>query len=250
MRRREFIVLVGGVAAAWPLRASAQQPEQMRRIGVLMNAAADDPYGQARLAAFRQVLQQLGWGDGRNVQIDTRWGGNDVERERTLAAELVALAPHVILAVGTLGVTAVKRETQTMPIVFNSVSDPVGAGVVDDLARPSGNVTGFMNFEYSLSGKWLDLLKEIVPGVKRVAVLRDSANPAGIAQFGAIRAAASSLGVDVSPIDVRDRRDRARRRGVRSQSEWRPDRNRQRGGAFSLSDCRACGPVQAARGVR
>jgi len=204
MRRREFIVLVGGVAAAWPLRASAQQPEQMRRIGVLMNAAADDPYGRARLAAFQQVLQQLGWSDGRNVQIDTRWGGNDVERERTYAAELVALAPHVILAVGTLGVTAVKRETQTIPIVFNSVSDPVGAGVIDDLARPGGNVTGFMNFEYSLSGKWLDLLKEIVPGVKRVAVLRDSANPAGIAQFGAIRARASSLGVDVSPISVGD----------------------------------------------
>jgi putative tryptophan/tyrosine transport system substrate-binding protein len=179
----------------------------MRRIGVLMNATADDPYGQARLVAFKQVLQQLGWSEGRNVQIDIRWGGNDVERERTFAAELVALAPHVILAVGTLGVTSLKRETQTIPIVFNSVSDPIGAGVVDDLARPGGNVTGFMNFEYSLSGKWLDLLKEIAPRLKRAAVLRDSANPAGIAQFGAIRARASSLGVDVSPIDVGDPRE-------------------------------------------
>jgi len=202
--RREFIALVGGVASVWPLGASAQQGEQMRRIAVLMNTAVDDPYGQARLAAFQQVLQQLGWSGGRNVQIDLRWGGNDVERDRTYAAELVALAPHVILAVGTLGVSAVKRETKTIPIVFNSVSDPIGAGVVDNLARPAGNVTGFMNFEYSLSGKWLDLLKEITPRVTRAAVLRDSANPAGIAQFGAIRARASSLGLDVTPIDVRE----------------------------------------------
>jgi putative ABC transport system substrate-binding protein len=202
--RREFIALVGGVASVWPLGASAQQGEQMRRIAVLMNTAVDDPYGQARLAAFQQVLQQLGWSGGRNVQIDLRWGGNDVERDRTYAAELVALAPHVILAVGTLGVSAVKRETKTIPIVFNSVSDPIGAGVVDNLARPAGNVTGFMNFEYSLSGKWLDLLKEIAPRVTRAAVLRDSANPAGIAQFGAIRARASSLGMDVTPIDVRE----------------------------------------------
>jgi putative tryptophan/tyrosine transport system substrate-binding protein len=207
MKRREFITLLGGATVIWPLAARAQQSEQMRRIGVLMNATADDPYGQARLVAFKQVLQQLGWSEGRNVQIDIRWGGNDVERERTFAAELVALAPHVILAVGTLGVTSLKRETQTIPIVFNSVSDPIGAGVVDDLARPGGNVTGFMNFEYSLSGKWLDLLKEIAPRLKRAAVLRDSANPAGIAQFGAIRARASSLGVDVSPIDVGDPRE-------------------------------------------
>jgi putative ABC transport system substrate-binding protein len=204
MRRRDFIAAIGGAAASWPLAARAQQPAEMRRIGVLMNTVADDPYGQARLAAFTQVLQQLGWSGGRNVQIDIRWGGNDVERDRTYAAELVALAPHVILAVGTLGVSAVKRETQTIPIVFNSVSDPIGAGVVNNLARPAGNVTGFMNFEYSLSGKWLDLLKEIAPRVTRAAVLRDSANPAGIAQFGAIRARASSLRLDVAPIDVRE----------------------------------------------
>ena len=201
MRRREFIALAGGMAVL-PLAARAQQSERMRRIGVLMNATENDPYGQARLAAFKQVLQQLGWSEGSNVQIDIRWGANDVERERIYAAELVALAPDAILAVGTLGVTAVKRETQTIPIVFNSVSDPIGAGVVDNLARPDGNVTGFMNFEYSLSGKWLELLKEIAPRVTRAAVLRDSTNPAGIAQFGAIRARASSLGVDVSPIDV------------------------------------------------
>jgi putative ABC transport system substrate-binding protein len=203
VRRRAFITLLGG-AAAWPLAARAQQGERVRRIGVLMNAAADDPYGRARLAAFQQVLQQLGWSDGRNVRIDTRWGENDVDRDRTYAAELVALAPDVILAAGTLSVAALRRETWTIPIVFNSVSDPVGASFVDNLARPGGNITGFMNFEYSLSGKWLELLKEIAPSLTRAAVLRDSANPAGIAQFGAIRATASSLGVDVSPINVRD----------------------------------------------
>jgi putative ABC transport system substrate-binding protein len=203
VRRREFITLLGG-AAAWPLAGRAQQPEQMRRIGVLMNAAADDPYGQTRLAAFQQVLHQSGWSDNRNVRIDTRWGENDVDRERRYAAELVALAPDVILAAGTLSVAALRRETRTIPIVFNSVSDPVGAGFVDNLARPGGNITGFMIFEYSLSGKWLELLKEIAPRVTRAAVLRDSANPAGIAQFGAIRATASSLGVDVSPINGRD----------------------------------------------
>jgi len=203
VRRRAFITLLGG-AAAWPLAARAQQGERVRRIGVLMNAAADDPYGRARLAAFQQVLQQLGWSDGRNVRIDTRWGENDVDRDRTYAAELVALAPDVILAAGTLSVAALRRETWTIPIVFNSVSDPVGAGFVDNLARPGGNITGFMNFEYSLSGKWLELLKEIAPSLTRAAVFRDSANPAGIAQFGAIRATASSLGVDVSPINVRD----------------------------------------------
>jgi putative ABC transport system substrate-binding protein len=203
MKRRQFITLLGA-AAAWPFGAGAQQSEQIKRIGVLMNTAADDPQGQIRLAAFLQALQQLGWSDSRNVQIHTRWGGNDSERERRCAAELVALAPHVILAAGTLGVAALKRETQTVPIVFTSVSDPVGAGIVDNLTRPGGNVTGFMNFEYSLSGKWLELLKEIAPRLTRAAVLRDSANPAGIAQFGAIRATASSLGVDVSPINISD----------------------------------------------
>jgi putative tryptophan/tyrosine transport system substrate-binding protein len=204
MRRREFIKAIAGSAAAWPLAAHAQQPEPMRRIGVLMNAVENKPQGQARVAAFRHALQQLGWSDGSNVRIDIRWGENNIDRERKYAVELVTLAPDVILAAGTMSVAALQRETRTTPIVFNNVSDPVGAGFVDNLARPGGNVTGFMIFEYSMSGKWLELLKQIVPRLTRAAVLRDSANPAGIAQFGAIRATGSSLRVDVSPIDVRN----------------------------------------------
>jgi putative tryptophan/tyrosine transport system substrate-binding protein len=202
--RREFISAIGGATVAWPLATRAQQPEQMRRIGVLMNVAADDPEGPSRLAVFQQALQQLGWSEGHNVRIDIRFGANDVDRDRTYATELVALAPDVILAGGTLGVSALQRVTHTIPIVFVGVSDPVGAGLVDTLARPGGNVTGFMLFEYSSSGKWLELLKEIMPRLTRAAVLRDSANPAGIAQFGAIQAAAQSLGVEVSPVSVRD----------------------------------------------
>ena len=204
MRRRDFIKGIAGSAISWPLAARAQQQEHMRRIGVLMNAVENKPQGQARVAAFRQVLQQLGWSDGGNVRIDIRWGQNDIDRERKYAAELVTLAPDVILAAGTMSVAALQRETRTIPIVFNNVSDPVGAGFVSDLAHPGGNATGFMIFEYSMSGKWLELLKQIVPRLSRAAVLRDSANPAGIAQFGAIRATGSSLGVDVSPIDVRN----------------------------------------------
>jgi putative tryptophan/tyrosine transport system substrate-binding protein len=204
MRRREFISLVGGATAAWPLTLRAQQTERMRRIGVLMNRAADDPDGQARLAAFQQVLQQLGWSDGRNVRIDTRWGEDNVERERRYAAELLALAPDIILAAGTMSVAALQDVSRTLPIVFTAVTDPVGAGFVDTLVRPGGNVTGFMIYEYSLSGKWLELLKEIAPSVKRAAVLRNPANPAGIAAFSAIQAAAQSLGVEVSPISIHD----------------------------------------------
>jgi putative tryptophan/tyrosine transport system substrate-binding protein len=204
MNRREFITLLGGTAVAWPLAARAQQPGQMRRIGVLMNVAADDLDGHARVAAFQQVLQQMGWSDGQNVRFDIRWGVNDVDLDRRYAAELVALAPDVVLAAGTLSVAALQRVTRTLPIVFVGVSDPVGAGLVDTLARPGSNVTGFMLFEYSSSGKWLELLKQIAPRLTRAAVLRDSANPAGIAQFGAIQAAASSLGVYVSPINVRN----------------------------------------------
>jgi putative tryptophan/tyrosine transport system substrate-binding protein len=204
MRRRQFIALIGG-AAAWPLAAGAQQPQQqMRRIGVLMNRAADDPDGQACVATFQQTLQQLGWSDGGNVRIDTRWGANDVDRDRRYAAELAALAPDVVLAAGTLSVAALQHVTRSLQIVFVQVSDPVGAGLVDTLARPGGSTTGFMIFEYSLSGKWLELLKQIAPRVTRAGVLRDSANPAGIAQFGAIQAAAQSLGVEVSPLSVHD----------------------------------------------
>ena len=203
MKRREFMSLLGA-GAAWPLAARAQQPERMRRVGVLMNTAADDPASRVRIVAFAQGLEQLGWTEGRNVQIDTRWGENDVDRDRRYAAELVALAPDVIVASGTLSVAALQKATRTLPIVFVSVADPVGAGLVDNLARPGGNTTGFMEFEYSLSGKWLEVLKQLAPRLTRAAVLRGADNPAGIAQFGAIRAAASSLGVDLSPIDVHD----------------------------------------------
>jgi putative tryptophan/tyrosine transport system substrate-binding protein len=201
MKRRELIVLLGGAAAAWSLDGWAQQPEGVRRIGMLMNVA-DDAEGQARVGMFRQALQQLGWVDGRNVQIDTRWGANDVDRHRKYAAELAALAPDVILAAGTLSVAAFQHVTRTLPIVFVNVSDPIGAGFVDNLARPGGNVTGFMLLEYSSSGKLMELLKQIAPSVTRVAVLRDSDNPAGIAHFGAIQTAAQSVGVAVSPISV------------------------------------------------
>jgi len=204
VKRREFITLVGGGLFAWPIAVRAQQSERISRIGVLMNRAADDPTGQVQFAVFQKSLQELGLRDGGNVRIDIRWGANIVDLERKYAAELVALAPGVIFASGTQSVAALQRITSTLPIVFVGVSDPVAAGFVDNLARPGGNVTGFMLFEYSLSGKWLELLKQILPGVRQAAVLRDAANPAGIAQFGAIRASATALGVDVSPINVRD----------------------------------------------
>jgi putative ABC transport system substrate-binding protein len=168
-----------------------------------MNRAADDAEGKARIAAFKQALQQLGWNDGRNVRIDIRWGEDKIALERKYAAELIALAPDIILASGTLSMTALQGASQTLPIVFAAVTDPIGAGFVESLARPGANVTGFMIYEYSLGGKWLELLKEIAPSVKRVAILRDPTNPAGIALFGAIRATAQSLGVEVSPVDTR-----------------------------------------------
>jgi ABC-type uncharacterized transport system substrate-binding protein len=203
LRRRDFITLLGG-AAAWPLAARAQQPERMRRIGVLIPYAADDPEGQARIAAFLQGLQQLGWTEGRNVRIDYRWSAGDADRARRYAAELVALAPDVILASGTSTVGPLLQATRTVPIVFPVIGDPVGAGFVDSLARPGGNATGFMSREYSLSGKWLELLKEIAPSVTRVAVLRDAALSAGPVQFGVIQAVAPSLRVEVNPINLRD----------------------------------------------
>jgi len=203
MRRREFLKVAAGSAGIWPLAAHAQQPEPMRRIGVLMNRAANDPDGQARLAAFKQNLQQLGWTDGGNVRVDTRWGEDDVERERRYAAELVALAPDVILASGTLSVAPLKRSSRTLPIVFVGVVDPVGGGIVDSLARPGGNATGFLVFEYSLGAKWLDLLRQIAPSVTRVAVLRDPDIPSGTAMFGVIQSAAQSVGLEVSPVGMR-----------------------------------------------
>jgi putative tryptophan/tyrosine transport system substrate-binding protein len=202
MKRREFITLLAG-AAAWPRAARAQQTDRVRRIGVFMNLAADDPEGQARNTAFVQALQQLGWIEGRNVRIDTRWG-TDAASTRKYAAELVALAPDVILATASTATGALHQMTRTVPIVFVIVIDPVGAGYVESLARPGGNLTGFSLFEYGLSGKWLELLKEIAPGVTRVAVIRDTAVGSGVGQYAIIQAVAPSLGVELRPIDMRD----------------------------------------------
>jgi len=204
MTRREFITLLGG-AAVWPLAAHAQQGERMRRIGVLMPFAEDNPVGQARLAAFRQGLQQLGWADGRNVRIDIRWGAGDASLIRTHARELVALGPDVVMAFTSAAVAPLREVTRTVPIVFAVVADAVGAGFVESLVRPGGNVTGFTAYEYAISGKWLELLKEIVPRVTRVAVLRDSAIAAGPGQFGAMQAMAPSLGVELHPVDLHER---------------------------------------------
>jgi putative ABC transport system substrate-binding protein len=210
MRRRAFITLLGS-AVVWPVAARTQQSEGVRRIGILMNRAADDPQGQARLAAFQQGMQQLGWTDGGNMRIDVRWGADDVDRERRYAAELVALAPDIVLASGTLSVTALQHVSRTLPSVFVGVTDPVGAGFVDSLARPGGNVTGFMIYEYDLSGKWLELLKQIAPSVMRVAIIRNPENPVGVAVFSALRAAAQPLRVEVSPIDSRGNADEIER---------------------------------------
>ena len=206
MRRRAFITLLGG-AAAWPFAARAQQPERPRRIGILMNRASDNPEGQDRLAAFHQGLQELGWGVGRNVRIETRWSEDNADQTVKQAAGLVALAPDIVLASGTLAVTALQRISRTLPIVFASVADPVGAGIVDSLARPGGNATGFMIYEYNPGAKWMELLKEIAPRVTRVAIIRNAANPAGLAQFATLQNAAQSFGVQASPINVRDARE-------------------------------------------
>jgi putative ABC transport system substrate-binding protein len=203
VRRREFITLLGG-AAVWPLAARAQQDARMRRIGVLLPAAADDAEWQAWVGAFLQALALMGWTTGRNVRIDTRWATTNAAEIRRHAAELVALAPDVILAHGGATVGPLLQATRTVPIVFPVVGDPVAAGLVDSLARPGGNATGFMTFEYSTAGKWLELLKQIAPGLTRVAVLRDPAIPTGPAQFGVIQGVAPSLRVEVNPVNVRD----------------------------------------------
>jgi len=208
VRRRDFIKVTAGSAVLWPLAARAQQ--RMPRIGVIMNQSPGDGETQTRSKAFLQELQQLGWSDGRNVQVEFRWDANTAEGARKAAAELVALAPDVILASGVTGVTALQT-TRHIPIVFAIVPDPVGAGFVESLARPGGNVTGFMQFEYSLSGKWVEFLKEIAPSVTRAAVLRDANISAGIGQFAVIQAVAPSIGVDVSPINVQDRAEIERR---------------------------------------
>jgi ABC-type uncharacterized transport system substrate-binding protein len=201
--RREFIALLGG-ATAWPLAARAQQGERIRRIGVLHSLAAGDTEGQARLTAFVQGLQELGWTDGRNVRIDYRWTAGDPEHARRYAAELVALAPDVILAHGGSVVPSLLVVTRTVPIVFTQTPDPVGAGFVNSLARPGGNVTGFTSYEYGISAKWLELLKEIAPRVTRVAVIRDAAIASGTGQWGALQSVAPSFGVELSPVNLLD----------------------------------------------
>src|SRR3954471_16313558 len=206
IRRRKFITLLGAAAASWRVGAHAQQPERMRRIGVFFAGAADanDTDTRSRLAAFQHGLQQLGWSDGRNIQIDYRWGGGNAALIRRYAEELVALSPDVIFSSGAATVAPLLQVTRTVPIVFAGVVDPVGAGFVDNLARPGGNATGFILFEYSLGGKLLELLKQISQGVTRAAVIRDAALSSGTGQFGAIQSVAPSLGVEVSPVNLRD----------------------------------------------
>jgi putative ABC transport system substrate-binding protein len=203
-RRKALAALAVGALPAWSLSARAQQSERVRRIGVLMPLAADDPEGQARLGAFLQGLRELGWTDGRNVRIETRWTAGKPDEIRKYTAEFAALAPDVILAAATPIVAALQPATRTVPIVFVLVSDPVAAGFVDSLSRPGGNITGFMNFEYGISGKWLELLKEIAPRVTRVAVIRELTSPSGVGQFGALQSAAPSFGVEVVPIGAGD----------------------------------------------
>jgi ABC-type uncharacterized transport system substrate-binding protein len=210
MRRRQFITLLGGAAAAWPLAARAQQSERVRRVGVLMPHVENNSVAQARIAALSQELQQLGWGVGRNLTIDVRWAGPYAAGIRKQAGELVASAPDVILANGSVAVGPLLEGTRTVPIVFVIVPDPVGGGFVDNLARPGGNATGFMQFEYGLSGKWLELLKQIAPGVTRAAILRDPTSPTGTGQFGAIQSVAPALGVEVSPLGMSDPREMER----------------------------------------
>jgi putative tryptophan/tyrosine transport system substrate-binding protein len=201
--RREFVTLLGGAAAGWPIAGRAQQGDRMRRIGVLMPTDADNPDNQARLAAFLQGLQQFGWAVGRNLRVDLRWAAGEVERNRQYAAELLALAPDVILAAAS-GVAVLKQATRTVPIVFTIVADPVGLGFVDNLARPGGNITGFLSFEYGISGKWLELLKQVATGVTRAAVIRDAAIATGAGQFAAVASVGPALGVDIVPVSVSD----------------------------------------------
>ena len=202
--RRELLAALGGAAAAWPVAAGAQQREKPRRIGVLMALAADDPESSRRLTAFVQGLQELGWSEGRNVRIDVRWSAGDAARMRVQAAELIVLAPDVVFAIGGGVLASLQQATRTIPIVFTLVSDPVGSGFVDSLARPGGNATGFGFFEYSTGGKWVELVKEIAPGVMRAAVIRDASLAAGVGYLTAVRSLAPLVGVEVSTMDVRD----------------------------------------------
>jgi len=204
MRRRDFIKVVAGSTAAWPLAVHAQQGDRMRRVGVLQGTTAEDPESKARRAAFEQTFQQLGWTQGRNIRIDYRFAGGDAATIRKQAEELVALAPDVIVSTGSFSTGALLRATRTVPVVFAIVPDPVGSGFVDSLSQPGGNATGFMQFEYGLSGKWLELLKETAPSLTRAIVLWDPAITAGIGQFAIIQSVATSIGVDIKPVNLRD----------------------------------------------
>ena len=204
MKRREFIKLLSGAAAAWPLAARAQQPERMRRIGVLMSMVESDPRGLEYITAFAQGLAELGWAIGRNVRIEYRWGAGDLDRFRRYAAELVALSPDVVLASGGSIVGAFQQASRAVPIVFVTTIDPVGGGWVESLSRPGTNATGFASYEFNMSAKWLELLKEIAPGIKRVVVIRDPSVPAGSGGLAAIQTVAPSLGVELTPVGVRD----------------------------------------------
>jgi ABC-type uncharacterized transport system substrate-binding protein len=247
VERRAFITLLGGAMAS-PLAARAQQGERMRRIGVLMPRTADDAESQTRVGAFLQALALSGWTIGRNVRIDTRWAGADADAIRRHAGELAVLAPDVILAHGNAAVSALLQTTRTVPIVFPVAGDPVASGLVDSLARPGGNATGFMNAEFGLSGKWLELLKQVAPDVTRAAVLRDPAVGTGTSQFAVIQAVAPSLRVEVSPVNVRDAGEIGRAVEAFALSEWRLDRY---GGRWSdtswRADHHACDPAQTAR---
>jgi putative ABC transport system substrate-binding protein len=248
LRRRQFITLLGGAAAAWPFAARAQQAERMRRVGVLTGFAADDPAAQKRILAFAQALAQLGWIDGRNVRIDIRSSAGDPERIRRYAAELVALAPDVILAATSVATGSLLQATRAVPIVFVQVPEPVGAGFVETLARPGGNATGFMLYEYGVGAKWLELLKEIAPAVKRVAFLQAPAIAAGPGMFGAMQALAPSLGVEVRPIAVRDAGEMERAvTAFAPLANGRPHRGGRRGGGgASRCDHQVGGPAPAA----
>jgi putative ABC transport system substrate-binding protein len=249
MRRRDFIRVVVASAAAFPFAARAQQPDSKRRIGVLSGSAEDDQDTKLSLAAFQQRLQQLGWTDGHNVRIDYRFAAGKSENYRKYAAELVALAPDVILVSGT-SLAYMLEATRTVPIVFAFAADPVGAGMIDSLSRPGGNATGFVLFEYDLCAKWLELLKEIAPGVRRVAVLRDPAALAGIGQFAVIQSVARSVGVDVSSLNMRDTDEIERAvRAFASSSNGGLIVAASIGGRSAQSDHRACDPLQTSRGL-
>jgi putative tryptophan/tyrosine transport system substrate-binding protein len=250
MKRRDFIAFLGGVAAAWPLAVRAQQPERVRHIGMLNTLESDDLEAQARIAVFEQTLQQLGWVVGGNLKIEIRQIGGDDDRVRSYAAELVALAPDVIFTIGSVAIAPLQQATRTIPIVFVNVADPVGAGFVQSMARPGGNITGFSNFEYSMSGKWAELLKQIAPNLTRALVLRDPTSAAGIGQFAAVRSVAQSLGVELMPVNVRDTDEIERNVSAFARfRQWRHDRNGRRHGGSSQAHNRSCLSPQIAVGL-